>query len=484
MYLSELLDGLEYSGGGEFADDIEISTPTTDSRECEKNSLFICLDGTRFCGEDFISEAKANGAVACVASHSIECGMLCITVSDTRIAAAVIWNNFYRRPARSMRVFGITGTNGKTSTAMFLKSILEADGRRVGIVGTLGCSAMGTDIESRGAELTDVPASMTTPDPKYLYGVLKKMEDMGVDDVVMEVSSHSLLQKKVAPIDFEAGIFTNLSPEHLDCHGDMETYFNVKSTLFGRCRKSIINGDDPYGRRLEGIYAASDMAENVELSCGCSYILNYGGAKIPIRTPVGGGFTLYNTMLSAIAALEAGTSVQAVQRGIESVESICGRMERAVQHEIYGFDVYIDYAHTPRAVEAALSCFSNKDGRLVVLFGCGGDRDREKRPLMGDIASRLADRVIITSDNPRGEDRQKIIDDIVAGIAEKHKEKCTVITSRRDAIFYAVKEAVEGDIILLLGKGHETWETGKNAKTHFDEREVLKEALGLYKTND
>lgn len=484
MYLSELLDGLEYAISGAYADDIEISTPVTDSRDCVKDSLFICLDGTRFSGDSFAVSARELGAAACVCSRPIECGMLCVTVSDTRLAAAVIWNNYYRRPARDMRVYGITGTNGKTSTAAFLKSILEADGRNVGIIGTLGSSAMGMDISSRGAELSDIPASMTTPDPKYLYGTLRTMRDMGVGDVVMEVSSHSLLQKKVAPIDFEVGIFTNLSPEHLDCHKDMETYFKVKSTMFDKCRKTVTNGDDPYGRRLCGTYAGLDMTESTEVSRGCSYLLKYKDMKIPVKTQVSGDFTVYNTMLAAIAALETGASAEAVRIGIENVKSICGRMEHAVEHKNFGFDVYIDYAHTPRAMEAALSCFSKRKGRLVALFGCGGDRDREKRPLMGKIASRLADKVIVTSDNPRSEEKNAIIRDIISGIPMRDMEKCTVITSRKDAIFYAVKEAIEGDVIVLLGKGHETWETGKSEKIHFDEREILKEALKEYKTND
>lgn len=476
MFLSELLEGLEYSTSGVEAEDTKISIPVTDSREAVKDCLFICLDGTRYSGESFAPEAVQRGAAACVAKSPID-GILTVCVADTRFAAAVIWNNYYSRPARDMRIFGITGTNGKTSTAVFLESILKADGRKTGIIGTLGCSSEGKVIECRGAEVSDIPAAMTTPDPKYLYGVLFEMRKMGVTDVVMEVSSHSLLQKKVAPLEFEVGIFTNLSPEHLDCHGDMETYFKVKSTLFCKCRKAVFNGDDEYGKRLCGRHVSASLAKDVNTENGCRYTLDIDKKSIPVHTSVRGAFTLYNTMLAAAAAIDAGVGDDAVTRGIAAVNNVCGRMERIVKSEEYGFDVFIDYAHTPRAIEAVLSGFAGRRGRLVALFGCGGDRDREKRPLMGKAAVRFADRVIITSDNPRSEDTFAIIKDITDGLTPEDMGRCTVIPLRRDAVRYAVKTAVTGDIIVLLGKGHETWETVKNTKAYFSERDIVAEAL-------
>lgn len=476
MFLSELLEGLEYATSGIYAEDIEISTPVTDSREAVPGSLFICIEGTRYSGRDFAVDAVRRGAVACVASRPVD-GILTVCTFDTRLAAAVIWNNYYGRPSRHMRIFGITGTNGKTSTAEFLEGALRADGRKVGVIGTLGCRVGDTPIYCRGAEVSDVPAAMTTPDPKYLYGVLDEMRKMKVTDVVMEVSSHSLLQKKVAPLDFEVGIFTNLSPEHLDCHGDMETYFKVKSTLFDKCRKAVANGDDCYGKRLDALHVGMWAARDIDVSDGCSYTFQLDGAEVEIDTAVCGSFTVYNTMLAAAAAMLAGADPDAVSRGISSVSAIRGRMERIVSRDEYGFDVYIDYAHTPGAIASALSCFQKCEGRLIALFGCGGDRDREKRPLMGQAALQFADEVIITSDNPRSEDRNAIISDIVAGIDEDGMKRCKIIPSRRDAIRFAIENARRGDIVMLLGKGHETWETVGGEKRRFDEREIVAEAI-------
>ena len=476
MKLSEILSGLEYTLSG-VGEDTEISMPVTDSREAAKGSLFICIDGSRRCGADFAADAVKNGAAACaVQKNRAEklSGLPTVTVEDARLCAAAAWNNYFGRPGESMRLYGITGTNGKTSTAAFLEAILRCGGRKTGSIGTLGCFAGGEKIERRGAEVSDIPASMTTPDPKYLYEELRLMKDAGVTDAVMEVSSHALLQKKTAPLRFEWGIFTNLSPEHLDCHKTMENYFRAKASLFDNCRHSLLNSDDPWAARLSGIRAGTYLTDKVKCSSdGVSYTLNYAGMSLHISTCVAGSFTVYNTMLAAVCALEAGIAPCAVEEGIASVRAVRGRMEKIADRSVYGFDVLIDYAHTPGAMEASLSGLRGC-GRLTAVFGCGGDRDREKRPEMGRIAHRLCDRVIVTSDNPRTEDRLAIIEDIKKGIPDGG---CVVIPDRADAICYALETAAAGETVILMGKGHEDWETDAAGKKPFSERDICRRVL-------
>ena len=476
MRICELLCGVSWRPSGGLLGDEEISSPATDSRSVEKDGLFICLDGTHRDGHDYAAEAIRRGAAACVCSHPVA-GVPCAVTEDTRLAAAFAWYNYYRRPDRKIRVFGITGTNGKTSTAAFLSSIFETSGLRCGVIGTLGCRVGNVDIPCQGAENPDVPAAMTTPDPGYLYSTLAEMERLGVDVVVMEVSSHALYYKKTEPMYFECGIFTGLSPEHLDCHGDMENYFQVKASMFDRCRKRVINGLDAWGRRLGGYQISDSMISNVDVSpSGTEYDLRLGRDTIHIESQVPGNFTVINTALAAACASYAGVSADNIAKGIAAVKGIPGRMEKIVGEEDYGFDVFIDYAHTPAALEAVLKSFEEDRGRhkkLTVVFGCGGDRDREKRPLMGQIACEFADRVIVTSDNPRNENRMDIIRDILGGT---DKNVCT-IPDRADAITYALEIAAAGDIILLCGKGHENYETGPEGKRPFSERSIVETVL-------
>lgn len=477
MHLAKLLEGLEYTSCG-VSTEQDITMPATDSRSVEAGGLFICLRGTKRDGHRYAGEAVLRGAAACVCDTYLS-GVPCILVKDTRHAAAVIWNNFYGNPGAALRLVGITGTNGKTSTLSFLSAILSYAGIRTGTIGTLGCRLAGCQIQCEGAENPDVPAAMTTPDPRYLYGVLAHMKEQGALAVVMEVSSHSLSQRKTDPLSFEMGIFTNLSAEHLDYHKDMEAYFQAKASMFCSCKTSVINGDDPYGRRIPGIHAGMHMAKNKRIRPeGVAYQLRYRGNILPIRSRVAGAFTIYNTMFSAIAAIEMGIAPGDIIRGIAGVSGICGRMEHIIYSADVGFDVYIDYAHTPDALRAALQGLRGavpKGGRLIVLFGCGGDRDRSKRPVMGRLAQELCDCVIVTSDNARTENRDAIIQDILSGTTDP--SAITVIPDRREAILYTVKTAMPGDIILLAGKGHENYETGPNGKLPFSERGIVREAV-------
>ena len=481
MQLTKLLVGLDYTACGAPMD-ADISSPATDSRSVRPGGLFICLRGTVKDGHRYASEAILRGAAACICDTYLS-GIPCILVKDTRRAAAVIWNNFYGNPGRSLRLVGITGTNGKTSTLTFLSRIFAAAGIQTGTIGTLGYQLGGRQISWEGAENPDVPAAMTTPDPRYLYGILDYMKQNGASTVVMEVSSHSLAQRKTAPLYFETGVFTNLSAEHLDFHKDMESYFQAKASLFDNCKTSVINGDDPYGRRIRGIHAGLYMAKNRRIRPeGVAYQLQYRGRSLPIRSRVAGAFTVYNTMLSAIAALEMGISAGDVIRGIAGVTGISGRMERIVGSADAGFDIYIDYAHTPEALRAALKGLRQmipRGGRLTVIFGCGGDRDKSKRPIMGRLARELCDRVIVTSDNARTEDKNAIIQDILSGMQMRPAD--AVIPDRREAIIYAVETAMPGDTILLAGKGHENYETGPDGKKPFSERDIVFETVNRLK---
>ena len=481
MQLTKLLEGLEFTACGAPLDR-DISCPATDSRSVGPDGLFICLRGTKRDGHRYAVEAVLRGAAACVCDTYLS-GIPCILVKDTRHAAAVIWNNYYGNPGHALRLVGITGTNGKTSTLSFLASILSTAGVRTGTIGTLGYRLNGKQISWEGAENPDIPAAMTTPDPRYLYGMLAYMREHGAQTVVMETSSHSLAQHKTDPLCFDVGIFTNLSPEHLDYHKDMEAYFQAKASLFDKCKISVINGDDPYGRRIRGIHVGLYMAKNRRVRPeGVAYQLCYRGRTFPIRSRIAGTFTIYNTMFSAVAAIEMGAAPGDIIRGIANVAGICGRMERVVRAADVGFDVYIDYAHTPGALRAALEGLRQavpRGGRLTVVFGCGGDRDPGKRPVMGAIASELCDRVIVTSDNARTENKNAIIQDILSGMELRPSD--TVIPDRKEAIVYALETAMPGEIVLLAGKGHEDYETGPTGKQPFSEREIVSKTVAELK---
>lgn len=485
MFLYELLRGLKYELYKTDAD-CEITEPFSDSRRTVPGGLFVCLQGTNTDGRLYIENAVENGAAA-VVSDRAESGVATVVVHDTRFALAVIWNNFYKRPAEGMRLFGITGTNGKTSTAAFLVSCLKAGGRRVGTVGTLGCFACGERIMCEGSEKKDTGAAMTTPDPGELYRILSVFRDRGITDVVMEVSSHAIVQRKVDALSFHVGIFTNLSPEHLDYHNNMEEYFRAKASFISRCAYRIVNEDDADCRRFLNkvpsvAVGRKNMSDAAVGTDGVRYTLSFDDKKLYLASKVGGVFTLYNTMLASVAALLAGVKEKAVEKGIADVERVDGRLERVVCAEEHGFDLIIDYAHTPAALEAVLLHLRKTGkGKLICVFGCGGDRDKSKRPEMGLIAERLSDGVVVTCDNPRTENPMDIIRDIIKGMTG---ENSVVIPDRREAIITAISMTQKGDTVLLAGKGHERYEIRGENKSFFDEREVVKEALRLKTATD
>ena len=483
MKLSALCQGAAISFPSEWGE-IEIASIVTDSRLASPNSLFICTRGFHTDSHELIGEAVERGAV-CVLTQSdfegeVSQNICRLSHENPRRAAAELYNAFYGKPTEKMKFIGVTGTNGKTSVTHMLRGILEASLCRCGLIGTVGCESAGRYLES---QTQNPSANMTTPDPPELYRMLAEMAADGVEYVLMEVTSHALALEKLSPISFEAGIFTNLTPEHLDFHGSMDAYAEAKSRLFARCKVSILNADSLYlpiieknvKGKLVTCSACSDSstyhAEHIRMNgqIGVDYELVSKSARLRIQCPIPGHFTVMNTMQAAICALELGFGASAIKTALGSLLGIKGRMERVRLGYDADFTVFIDYAHTPDALEKLLRTakdFCIEGQRVVVLFGCGGDRDRSKRPLMGAVAELYADAVIVTSDNSRSEDPHAIIDEILAGM----KGNPTVIVDRAEAIRHAVMTARPKELILRAGKGHEEYELNRFGKHPFSLR--------------
>lgn len=457
--------------------DVEITSLTCDSRKVEKGSLYVCIDGVFVDGHKFAADAVNKGAAAVVCEKDLGLNNQ-IKVDNTRKWFSVLCSNWFGCPSKSMKIIGITGTNGKTSTAFMIKTILEKNGYKVGLVGTIQ-NMVGNEV---------IETSTTTPDSYELQSVFSKMKDAGCDYCVMEVSSHALDQYRVYGVEFEVGIFTNLTQDHLDYHKTMENYLLAKKKLFSASKTAIINKDDEAFEVLTKdlncnlkSYSLIDksadyFAEDIDYrSDGVGYTLCVDDFSDRIDMSTGGKFTVYNSMCSTACAIELGIEKQASVRTISSLSGVKGRAEVVPTGRDY--TMIIDYAHTPDGLENILKTFKDcPKNRLIALFGCGGDRDRTKRPKMGEVAARLSDYMIITSDNPRSEDPDKIIEDIIEGV-KNYDTPYTVITNRIEAIKFAVKNAQKGDIVVLAGKGHETYQILKDKTIHLDEREVISEAL-------
>lgn len=461
----------------------------TDSRRVIKDSIFVCIRGSGCDGHVHAREAIEAGAAVIVAEKPRGVcvgGAAIIYVDNTRLTASLLYNVWFGEPARGLRIIGVTGTNGKTSTALMMLSIFEQAGYPCGFLGTVGYTSVG--------RRTIGGPDMTTPDPETLYSALAQMKNDGAEYVFMEVSSHALAQSRTAAIEFDTAVFTNLTEDHLDFHGDMETYYNAKKILFTQCRRAVVNIDDAAGRRLfrsleeKRVDKKSCSLERGDFcallpkdigSFGSEYALKTANGIHRVFLPLAGGFQIMNSLEAAAVAMMHGIPASVIQKAFGNMNGIPGRMESVRLHGKQDFDIFIDYAHTPDALEKLLRSvrsFKGDRSRIVLLFGCGGEREREKRRSMGQIASRLADTVIITSDNPRGEDPHLIISEILRGI---DKEKSyAVIEDRREAIERAVCEYVKrGDILLLAGKGHETYSIDREGKHYFDEREIVEKAL-------
>lgn len=480
----------------DFVPNVEICGISTDSRKVKKGDLFLCICGLTVDGHEFAKNAAKNGAAAIIAEtgravFGVE-DIPVFSVENTRRAAARLYDAWYGHPTKGMKLIAVTGTNGKTSVAYTLRAILESNMYRCGLIGTVCCDSAGRHLEIR----SDNPlANMTTPDPAELYRIFAEMEKDGVEYVVMEATSHALSLGKLDALSFDAAIFTNLTPEHLDFHGNMENYFFAKAQLFSRCKKAIINLDDAYGKRLSDTVScpvitcsangnrADFCAEDVTMRGidGSSYRVMAKNLQFSVQTPIPGAFSVINSLEAAACAAVLGVSPSVITSAIGSLTGISGRLERVRLGTVADFSVFIDYAHTPDALRSLLETargFCGKDRRIVLVFGCGGDRDKGKRPVMGRIASELADYCIITSDNSRMEEPMSIIREITDGMGKD--ARYAVIPSRAEAIDYAVRKARRGDVILLAGKGHEEYEITEDGKRPFCEKKLVKEAVLRY----
>ena len=493
MKLKLLCDAAGIDCQAEFFE-LEIGDICTDSRQRMQRAMFVCVRGTHVDSHNYIEQAIEQGAVCILTdcdyfAKEWQEGIVYLQCEDPRQALAHMWHAWYGFPCNDLKIIGVTGTNGKTSVAHMLRTILRTSWHTCGIIGTVGCESESGVIESSdGVGL----ANLTTPDPRDLYRIFAQMRDEGVEYIVMEVSSHALVLGKLAPITFEAAVFTNLTPEHLDFHKTMDAYAAAKAMLFQKTKLAVGNADSPYCDKILGEAIcrcvtctakgadADYAATEIELPSqnGVAYRLSSRLTHLRISCPIAGEFTVMNSMQAAVCALELGCSPAAVKTALATMGGVKGRMERVRLGLEADFSVLIDYAHTPDALEKLLLTARNlvqKGGRTVVLFGCGGDRDQSKRAVMGEIATRLADHVIITSDNSRGEDPMKIICQIVAGIPPQ--KAYTVIPDRAAAIRYAVENAKAGDLILLAGKGHEEYEIVGGERRPFCEGSLVKEAF-------
>ena len=461
--------------------DTEVTGVFSDSAKVLPGGVFVAIRGLHTDGADFAEEAVKNGAVLMVAEREIQ-GVPCFVVPNAREALARLLDAFWGHPAKELCLVGITGTNGKTSVSMMLYHILRMAGYTCGLIGTVECR-IGDEVYH--PENADHLANMTTPDPAELYPLLATMRDAGVTHVVMEVTSHALAFSKVAPLEFRLAVFTNLTEDHLDLHGDMERYFAEKRKLFSMCRQAVISTSTVYGKILADTVQVPCLAVSAGKSLlnirkdedrGVEFSLCRQGETIPFYLPVPGDFSVENGALAAAGALCLGVAAEIVQKALAVFPGVPGRLER-VSGIPADFSVFLDYAHTPDALEKLLRSARGFGGgrRIVLLFGCGGDRERGKRAQMGRIASRFADFLILTSDNCRSEKPEAILADILRGV---DKEKpYIVISDRREAIRYAVLHAEPGDILLLAGKGHETYEIRGKQRLPFSEREIVRESF-------
>ncbi len=478
MKLKHLLEGLEVL---ECHADLEadIQNVAYDSRKVEEKGLFVAVSGFATDGNRFIPMALEKGAVAVVTAKKPEGEVPYILVENDRKALAMLGANWFGHPAKSMTMVGITGTNGKTSSTLLIKQVLEkVKGAKVGLIGTME-NLIGDEV---------IPTERTTPESFELQALFARMRDAGCRYVVMEVSSHAIALERVGGIHYDVAAFTNLTEDHLDFHKTMEAYCDTKAELFRRCDRAVLNRDDQWFASLAKDATAKIMtcsakekaelyAENAELhSDGISFEAVYGSQRAQIRLPIPGKFTVYNALTVLGVCIQLGISLEDAGKALATATGVKGRVE-VVPTPGKDFTVLIDYAHTPDGLENVLS--SVKDfckGRLIAVFGCGGDRDPIKRPIMGRIGVEIADIAVITSDNPRTENPMDIIGDILRGV-ENIGKNYVVIENRAKAIHYAMDIAEKHDIIVLAGKGHETYQEINHVKHHLDEREVVAEHL-------
>jgi len=451
------------------------SSISSDTRAVVPGALFVAVRGAVRDGHEFLYQAAERGASCAIVAEPSEMGLPAIVVNNTRKAAAVAAAAAYGWPAKGLRFIGVTGTNGKTTTVSIIRHLLDGGRSPSASIGTLGV-LLGDGHPLPGGD------GLTTPGPVELQRLLRHLVDAGVKTVAMEVSSHSLDQQRVEGVTFDAAVYTNLTRDHLDYHRTMESYFDAKARLVSFIAKSgtaVINADAPEWKQLPtapntltyGVRSNADvMAKNVKVEQGASeWTLSSGGESAAVRLPLIGMVNVYNALAAAAAALALGGTVEECAGRLSSLPQIPGRLERISSDPT----VLRDYAHTPDALERTLTSARDlSKGKLIVVFGCGGERDRGKRPLMGAVAEKLADVAIVTSDNPRGEDPDTIIDEIEAGMKMNNHER---VADRRTAIERALALAGRDDLIVLAGKGHENYQIRGTQSYPFDEREIVRE---------
>jgi UDP-N-acetylmuramoyl-L-alanyl-D-glutamate--2,6-diaminopimelate ligase len=473
MKLKTLLKGYMYHGP-EQGMDIEIRGINHDSRHVRPGEVYVCLEGLRVDGHRFAPNAVNAGAVAVVATRPMELGIPVIVVEDTRHALSYFSARYFAHPSRKLHVVGVTGTNGKTTTTHFLQSVYREAGRSCAVIGTVGIK-VGEDYQ---------PAGMTTPEAFDLQRTLFEMVKNNIRDVAMEVSSHALAWRRADHVEFDMGVFTNLSHEHLDFHKDMEDYFLTKVRLFqmlkGEGTQAVVNRDDPYGRRLLkminvpalsfGFGREADVQGRIlqRSTTHTDLAITFSNTTFNVQVHLPGEFNAYNALAAAATALAEGLEPAVVARGINGMQSVPGRFETVNFQQDY--NIFIDFAHTPDGLEKVLQTLKAvPHRRLITVFGCPGDRDKTKRPVMGRIAEQYSDVVIVSSDNPGSEDPGEIIVDILAGMSSAP----VILPDRQDAVRHALSVAGKGDIVLLAGKGHETYQLIGNRHVPYSDRQAV-----------
>lgn len=481
MKLSNVLagiEGIELRGNS----DLEINEIKCDSRLVGMNDMFVAIVGYKTDGHEYVNSAIEKGAsVIAIQSgsydlNSIPESITVIVVEDTRKLLALSACNYYNHPSREFKLVGVTGTKGKTTTTYMIKSILEKAGKKVGLIGTIANYIGDIAIESQ----------RTTPESIDLQKLFRQMADAKVDVVVMEVSSHSLALDRVYGCTFDIAIFTNLTQDHLDFHGNFDNYLDAKAKLFTMAKEGYVNCDDMYSRKLMAKATCPVTTYGIDnnpfVSARDIIITNsYSDFKMPfnktiqrIKVGIPGRFTIYNSLAAICATVRLGCGLEHVLEGLESVK-VPGRSE--IVPSIRNFTIMVDYAHTPDSLENIIRAAKvYTKGKIICVFGCGGDRDTAKRPMMGEIAGKLAGYTVITSDNPRTEKPEDIVKEVEAGI-KKTSGKYKVIVDRKKAIEHALRQAQRNDLVLVAGKGHETYQEINGEKIHFDDREVIAEVL-------
>ncbi len=486
MELKSVISGIEgLKARGDLS--IDIQGIESDSRKITKNSLFIAIVGFETDGHKYIKQAIENGATAImieegskIKREDVTDDVTIIMAPDTRIAAAKVACNFYKNPSKNLKVVGVTGTKGKTTTTFMIKSILEAQGKKVGLIGTvanyIGSKNLGE-------------SSRTTPDALEIQKLFSQMVEENIECVVMEVSSQALKLHRVDGIDFDIGVFTNFSEDHISAneHPDIEDYFNSKLKLMQISKTSFINADDFRVSKIKKLLPDKDinsygidneanlLAKDITITnSSVDFKVKIDGKNERVKTGIPGRFSVYNSLAAICVATKLGANAEQIKEALLNVR-VPGRSELVDNKK--GLTIMIDYAHSPESLQSILSAVkSYTRGKVISVFGCGGDRDKAKRPIMGQISANIADFTIITSDNPRTEDPQTIVDEIEVG-AKKSKGKYITIVDRTEAIKYAINMATKNDMIVLAGKGHETYQEINGVKKHYDEREIIKEVI-------